>query len=135
MIYDPNDRAADIVLPSLIETWHLSGFTANEGTTIFLATTRKPADDFIKNRRFQGAGAHIIQEKERLSTKHQDIVDTVVDEVFAYRVMTARLEGNLQFSAHTIHTGHKHRTLELFEVRSEQPPKPAHLTQYLGAMG
>src|ERR1051325_9557210 len=130
-----NDRAAQVVFTRGVETWHLGGFAADEGATVVRAGGGEAFDDLGENAWFKFAGADVIEEKERFSAKHGDIVDAMIDQVLPDGVVAVHGEGQLELSADTVNAGDEYRLFVLARVESEQAAEPADLAQHLGPVG
>ena len=55
------------------------------------------------------ARRQVVEEEQRRRALHGDVVDAVVDQVLADRVVNAQLKGDLQLGAHAIGARHQHR--------------------------
>ena len=49
-----------------------------------------PLDDLLGDVRRQPAGRQIVEEEQRLGALHEDVVDAVIDEIGADRVVARR---------------------------------------------
>src|SRR6266852_5717771 len=76
-----DDEAREIVFTGRIEVRHLRGFAADEGTAGFAAGAAHTFDELLDDLRIELAHREVIEEKERLGTLHENVVDTVIDEV------------------------------------------------------
>jgi hypothetical protein len=59
----------------------------------------------------QLAGREIIQEEKRRGPLHGDVVDAVIDQVFAYSSVAAGEEGDLDLGAHAVGRADQHGIL------------------------
>src|SRR6185436_11530094 len=55
--------------------------------------------------RIELSECHVVEEKERDRTLHEDVVYAVVDEIAPDGVVPIRVDGDLDLGAHTIGTG------------------------------
>jgi len=78
-----------------------AGF-AGMGSEIAAEIQEEAFDDLDGHVRLEPPGREVVQEEQRLCTLHQDVVDAMIDEVDAYRAMTAREEREPQLRAHAI---------------------------------
>ena len=58
------------------------------------------------------ADGEVIQEEERNGALHRDIVDAVIHQVFAHRVVPARGKRDLQLGADAVGRADQHRFAE-----------------------
>ena len=59
----------------------------------------------------QLSGREVVQEEERHGALHRDIVDAVIHQILAHRVVTAGQEGDFDLGAHAIGRADQHRLL------------------------
>ena len=70
---------------------------------------RHAADDRFGDLRRQPSGRQVIQEEERLGALHEDVVDAVIDEVGADRVVRPAMNATLQLGADAVGAGDENR--------------------------
>jgi len=99
---DADDGAGDVVFAVLVEAGHLGGFAADEGAAIGGAAPGEAGDDVFEDGGLEFSGAEIIEEEEGFGAEDGDVIDAMVDEVFADGVVTAGEEGDLQFGADAV---------------------------------
>src|SRR4051812_20615893 len=98
-IHDPDNEPGNVVLTIRIESRHLRGFAADQSTAGFLARTSNPfhdGDDYI---RIELSGCDVIHEEERPGSLHQNVVDAVIHQVAANRIVTIHHDRHLQLCA------------------------------------
>ena len=86
-IDDADDEAGDVVFAFAVEAGHLRRLAAEQRAAVLTARSGDAADDRLRNRGRQSAGRQVVEEEQRLGALHQDVVDAVVDEVAADRVV------------------------------------------------
>ena len=92
-------------------------------------------DDLLDDRVFELAGGEVVEEEERVSALHGDVVDAVVDEVLADGVVDAELEGDLELGADAVGAGDEDGVGELLEVEREEAAEAADLAEDLAVEG
>src|SRR5438067_7294913 len=98
-IDDAHNETGNIIFTVCIEARHLSGFAAEQDAAV-LATTISDAFDDVGDRvRRKLTSGDVIEEEKRPSALHQNIVDTVVDEIAPDCVVNSGGESNLQLCA------------------------------------
>jgi hypothetical protein len=81
-------------------------------------------------------GRHIVEKKERSRALHQDIVDTVVDEIPADAGIPAERGGNQGLGADAVGTGDQHRFNHCGELADgKTAAESPHGSEHLRAMG
>ena len=90
LLDDADDEAGDVVLAVGVEARHLRGLAADQRAAVLAAAARDAGDDLLGDVRRQPAGREVVEEEQRLGALHEDVVDAVVDEVGADRVVAAR---------------------------------------------
>ena len=99
----------------MIEAGHLSGFATDESAAVALAAAGQAGDDTGADFGVERADGEVVEEVERARALDGDVVDTVVDEVFADGVVTARHLGDFEFGADAIGGRDQHRLFVAFE--------------------
>ena len=92
-------------------------------------------DDCLAFLRVQFAGRKIVEEKQRFSALHDQVIDTHGDKVDPYRVQPAAFNGDPQLSADAVIGGDKDRILEAGCLEIEQAAKAADLAVGSGTPG
>ena len=83
--------------------------TAEESTTVVPAGAGDPLNHTFNDPGMQLTGGKVVHEKQRKRALHEDVVDAVVDQVPADRVVDARLERDAQLGAHAVGTRNEQR--------------------------
>ena len=86
--FDHADDGADqIVIAGGIHARHLRRFAADQRAARFRARFGEAVDDLVEHARGEFAHADVIEEEQRFRAEHGDIVDAMIDEVLADRVV------------------------------------------------
>ena len=94
-----------------------------------------PARSCLEHRRFQFAGADVIEKKQRARAEHRDVIDAVVDEVLADGVVFIERDGELELGAHAVDGTDQYRLAHPAKIRPKQPTEPTRLAQHFRSMG
>ena len=127
-----DDGAADVILAGLVKAGHLRRLAADEGAVVLAATDSESAHDVGKHLFLQCAGADVVEEEQRLSADHGDVVDAMVDEILPDGVVAPGREGDLELGADAVHARDQHGVAVLAGVQREQPAKAADFAEHLG---
>ena len=77
--------------------------------------------------------AEIVEKEQRLGALHEDVVDAVVHEIDAHRVVPAGHERDLELRADAVGAGHQHRIAETARLEPEQPAERPDVRQHARA--
>ena len=94
-----DDEAREIVFALGVEPRHLGGLAAEQRAAVLAAGRGHAADDRLGHLRRQPSGGEVVEKEERLGALHEDVVDAVVDEVHAHRVVPVGQERDLELRA------------------------------------
>ena len=97
-----HNKAGEIVFPIGIEAGHLGGFAADQRAAVRAAGLGHTAHHVLSDFTLEFADGQIIEEKQRRCALHGDVVDAMIDQVGADRVMHAEGKGYLELGADTI---------------------------------
>ena len=75
IVHNAHAKAREIVFAGGVHVGHFSGFAAKQGTVGLTAAFGHAADDGLRRIHVKLARCKIIQEKQRIGTLYQDIVD------------------------------------------------------------
>ena len=92
-----------------------------------------PADDRLGNRGRESAGREVVEEEQRLGALHQDVVDAVIDEVAADRVVASREERDLQLRADAVGARDEHRLANCARLEPEQAAERTDVGEHAAA--
>jgi len=134
-VHDADDGPGDIVFAFLIHAGHLGGFTTDQGAASFLAGFGEAFEDLLEDDGIEFFTADIVQEKQGPGADDGDVIDAMVDEILADRVVAVRGEGDFEFRADSVHAGDEHGVFHAAQVRAEEAAEAADFAQNLGSMG
>ena len=80
--------------------------------------------------RFEFAHSEVVQEKQRLGTLNENVVDAVIYEVATDRGVHPESHGHFQLGADAVGAGDQHRLFPLLDVESKQAAKTADAAKY-----
>ena len=89
-----------------------------------------PVDDLLGDVGREPAGREVVEEEERPRALHQDVVDAVVDEVLADRVVAVRQERDLQLGADAVGARDQHRVARSPRLEAEQAAERSDLREH-----
>ena len=107
--HDADDEPGDVVLAVGVEAGHLGGLAAEQRAAVLAAAVGEPLDDLHGDVGVEPAGGQVVEEEQRLRALHEDVVDAVVDEVDADRVVHAGHERDAQLGADAVGARDQHR--------------------------
>ncbi len=110
-----------------IHSGHFGGFAANQGATGLSAALGNPLNHCRRSFDIQLAGGEIIEEEQRLSTLHDQVIDTHGNEINADRIVLSSINGDLQFRPDTVIGSNQNRIPEPGRFKIEQTAKTADL--------
>src|ERR1035437_6339387 len=106
-------ESGQVIFADRVFAGHFRSFAADQRTTGLIKAERDAVDDFGSGGHVEFAAGKIIQEKQRLSTLYQNVVDAHADQVDADGVVNVEFKGKFQFGANTVRAGYQHRFLVL----------------------
>ena len=83
-----------------------------------MQAARHALDDVDRHIGRQAAGREVIEKEERLGALNEDVVDAVVDEIGADRIVPVGHERDAQLRAHAVGARHEHRLAISGHVRA-----------------
>ena len=107
-----DDEPGQVVFAVAIHAGHLGGLAADQRAAVGAAAARDARNHCGGDGGVQLADREIIQEEQRHRALHGDIVDAVVHQVLADRVVAAGEERDLQLGADAIGRADQHRLAE-----------------------
>ncbi len=94
-----------------------------------------PLMSWPNTRGLEFAHADVIEEEQGFGAEHGDVVDAMVHEVLADRVVLVEGDGDLQFRADAVHAADEHGAPVLRRVEGEQPAESADGAEHFRATG
>src|SRR5262249_28805869 len=120
-----DDESREIIFAGLVETWHLGGFSANQGATRFAASPAHSVHELLDDVRIHFPKSEIVQKKQWLCTLHQNVVHAMIDKVAADGRVNVHSHGDFEFCADTIGARNKNWLFELFRVERKKRAEAA----------
>ena len=115
-----DDEAGDVVLAVRIEAWHLRSLAADERAPVLATSTRHSGDHLFGHVGRQTTSREIVEEEQRHRALHEDVVDAVVHQICANRVVTTGHEREFELGADTVRAGDEHRIGDAGSLQVEQ---------------
>ena len=85
--------------------------------------------------RIEPLGGHVIEEKKGFRAEDGDVVDAMIDQVFADGVVAVHEHGHLDLGADAIDAGDENGIAHLGKFGAEEAAKAADLAEDFRAMG
>ena len=130
-----DDGAGEVVLAVGVEAGHLRRLAADQGAAVGAAGLADALHDGLDDLVVELAGGQVIEKEERRGALHGDVVDAVVDEVLAYGVVDAQLEGDLELGADAVGRRDQDGVGKFFEIEREQAAEAADLREHMAVEG
>ncbi len=127
---DADDATREVVVARAVDAGHLGRLAADERAAVRLARRHEPADDLLGDVGREAAGAEVVEEEERARATDCDVIDAVVDEVLAHRVVTSDADGHLQLRPDPVDGGDEHRGAVGGSVEGEEPAEGANVGEH-----
>jgi hypothetical protein len=100
--YDAHGESREIVLALRVHSGQLRRFAADQGAAGEATALGDARDDPFGDVDVQLAAAEVVEEKERLRTRGDHVVDAHGDQILANGAVTARCECDLELGAHAV---------------------------------
>ena len=107
--YRPDSKAGQVIFAGRVHARHFGRFAANQRAARELTTSGNAAHDGRSRVHVQFAASEIVQEKQRLSALHQDVVHAHGHQVNAHGVMHLPLKSQPQLGAYAVGAADQHR--------------------------
>ena len=127
LIHITDDEAGKVVIRRSVNPRHLGCLTAKESAAVFATACGYAGYDALHDPWVEYAECDVVQEEQRISPLHQNVVDAVVDEVVANGSVPTRVDGNAQLRTDAVSARHEHRTryIRRSPKHSAEPPELA----------
>jgi hypothetical protein len=100
--HSADDETSEVIFAGRIHAGHFCRLTTDQGAAVFHARPSNASDDKAADFGVQFPNSEVVKEKKRLGTLDGDVVDTVIDQIFAYGVVAAGSERDFQFRADAV---------------------------------
>ena len=98
--------------PACIHARHLRRLPADQRAAVGAAAARDARNHRRRDRCVQFPDCEIVQEKQRPRALHRDVVDAVVHQILAHRVVPSGEKRDLELGADAVGRTHQHRLAE-----------------------
>ncbi len=85
-----DDEARNVVFAVSVEAWHLRGLSTDQGAPVLPAGPRDAADDLLGNIRGQPSRREVVEEKQRLGSLDENVIDAMIHEIARQRCRGGR---------------------------------------------
>jgi hypothetical protein len=127
LIDNTDDKTGEIVLTFRIKVRHFGRFATEQDAAVLAARAGHSLDDRCRHVRLELSCRKVIEKKKRPCALDQNIVDAVVHEVGADRVVFAGLECDLELCPDAVGRGYQNRLGHLWKSCGKHPAKRADL--------
>src|SRR6267154_3137278 len=128
-IHRADNESREVIFTWRIKAGHLRGFSADQRASGLTTRAAHAVDKLLDHVGVELAHGQIIQEKKRLRSLHQNVVDAMVDQISANRGMHSRGHGHFELGAHSVRAGNEHRLFPFFAIQGEKRAKSADAAQ------
>ena len=129
---DADDEAGEVVLAVGVEARHLGGLAADQRAAVLAARRARRPRRPARPRPATAAGGEVVEEEQRLGALDEDVVDAVVDEVGADRVVPAGHERDLELGADAVGARDQHRLAIPVAIEAEQAAERSDVREHAG---
>ncbi len=130
-----DDETGEIVVAVTVETGHLGGLAAEQRAAGSPAGLGDALDHLGEHVGIEHARGEVVQEEQRLGALDQDVVDAVVDQVPADRVVDPGEEGDLAAWCRCRRRWRPGPARHTVPVRGEQPAEATQVRQHARRRG
>ena len=134
-LHRAHGKTGEIEVAGLVHARHLGGLAADQGAARGLAAGGDAFDDARRRLGLELAGGEIVEEKQRLGTLADKIVDAHGHEVDADAADLSGVDGDAQLGAHPVGRRDQHRVFEPRRFQVEQRAEAAEPGHDAGAVG
>ena len=108
-VHVADDETGQVVVRRRVDARHLGRLAADQRAAV-LATARGDAgDDAFDDLRLERAHRDVVEKEQRQRALHENVVDAVVHEVVADRVVAAGVDRDLELRPDAVGAGDEHR--------------------------
>jgi hypothetical protein len=110
----------------------LGGLATDQRAVVLRAGLGESADDVLEDAWLKPAGAKVIEEEERLSAQHRDVIHAMVYQVLADSVMAVQREGELELRTDAIDARHENGLPVFADVQRKEAAEAANFAEHFG---
>ena len=133
-LHDTHNRTGKVEVAISVEVRHFCQLSAQQRAPGLLACRRRAGDDVAHYLRHQPAHADVIQEEERTRSQGENVVDAMVDEVLAHRIVAFQLSRELDLGSDAVGARHEYR-LGIVRWKLKEAAKAPDAGEHLGPVG
>ena len=131
LFHHADGETGKIVLAGRVHAGHFRRLAADQRAAGQLAAARDTLDHIGGGSDIELAAGEVVEEKQRLGTLHQHVVDAHRDQVDSHRIVAVQLKRQFQLGADTVGTRHQNG-LAVFFRDFDQRAEAADAGQHLG---
>ena len=133
---DAHGKASEVVVGRRHDAGVLGHLAAHERAARELAAIGHALDDLCHVLGLDVTDGNVVQEKQRLGARSQNVVDAHSDQVLAHRLVTVHDLGEHELGAHAVGTANQNRVFHILKRGSrEQATKATDAADDLGTVG
>ena len=126
MLFDgADDESGEIVFAGRIKIGHLGGFAADQRAAGVAGGAAHAFDHLFDDAPVYFSHGQVIEEKKRLGSLGENVVDAVIHDVRADGGMHARGEGDFQFGADAVGAGDQNGIAPALAIELKERAKAA----------
>src|SRR4029077_7549505 len=122
---DTHRETRQVVVRILVEAGELRRLAAHQRHAVGEAGASHPGYQGCRLRSVQAPDAEVVQEEQWIGTLHGDVVDAVVYEVLAHRVVPIKRDRDLELGADPMGGSDQHRVWPSVLVEPKQAAEAA----------
>ena len=130
-----DDASNQIVILTAVKSGHLRCFAAEQSASGPAAGAGQPGYDGSENIRVKFPRAEIIEKEKRTRAHDRDVVDAMIDQILANRVMPPGKDSDVQLGADAIHAGDEHGIFHAGKGRAEESAEGADTAENARTVG
>ena len=135
LVHNAGRIAGKVILVFGIEAGHFSGLAADQRRAGLHAAVANAFDDLLDPLRDVLAAGNVVQEKQRLCTDANNVVDAHRNAVDADGIVLIHQKGELQLGADAVRTGDQNRLRDPGQIQSKKTAEAAHVGADAGGNG
>lgn len=97
-----DDKARQVVFTHGVQARHLGSFASDQRAAVVLAATRNSCNDAAADGGIELADCEVIEKEQGRCALDSNVIDAMVDQILADRVVAAGCEGDFQLRSHSV---------------------------------
>jgi hypothetical protein len=127
-----DDEAGDVVFAVGVEARHFRRLAAEQCAAVLATAAREPLHDADGHVGIQPTRREVVEEEERARALYEDVVDAVVDQVEADRVVDPGHEREAQLRPDAVRARHEHGIGDAGALERKQSAERADVREHAG---